>query len=137
MTSETLRNIEIADGLAKGLLRNRFAQNLCNLINLNGREGLTIANAFTLVTLSKRSFQAFQAPMGRCSLGPDAHTLPFTSNELNLDGSPDLELLESLRDFTRVSSDFYPDLALHYSKVIDDWHSVRKREIQSSTGPSA
>ena len=55
--------------------------------------------------------------MGWCSLGTDAHTLPFTSNELNLDESPDLELLESLRDFTRVSSDFYPDLALHYSKV--------------------
>jgi hypothetical protein len=62
---------------------------------------------------------------------------PLLANELNLDGSPDLELLESLRDFTRVSSDFYPDLALHYSKVIDDWYFVRKREIQSSTGPSA
>ena len=46
MTSETLRNIGIAHGLAKGLLRNHFAQNLCNLINLNGREGLTIVNAY-------------------------------------------------------------------------------------------
>ena len=45
---------------------------------------------------------------------------PLLSNELNLDGSSDLELLESLRDFTRVSSDFYPELASHYCKVIDD-----------------
>jgi hypothetical protein len=62
---------------------------------------------------------------------------PLLYNEVNLGEDPKLEDLESLRDFTRVSSDFYPDLALHYSKVIDDWFSVRKREIPSSTGPRA
>ena len=61
---------------------------------------------------------------------------PLLCNEMNLEVDPNLEHLDTLRDFTRVSSDFYPDLALHYSKVIDDWYFVRKREIQSSTGPS-
>jgi hypothetical protein len=38
--------------------------------------------------------------------------------------------LETLRDFTRVSSDFYPDLGFHYSRVIDEWYSARE-ELQS------
>ena len=59
---------------------------------------------------------------------------PLLYNEYNLEADPnDLELLESLRDFTRVSSDFYPDLERHYCRVIDDWYSLRKREIESST----
>ena len=41
--------------------------------------------------------------------------------------------LDDLRDFTRVSSDFYPELALDYGQVIDDWYFVRKREILRST----
>ena len=63
-----------------------------------------------------------------CGADPNWHPFgfPLLYNELNLDGSPDLELLETLRDFTRVSSDFYADLASHYSKVIDDWYFVRK-----------
>jgi hypothetical protein len=63
---------------------------------------------------------------------PNLHRFgfPLLYNQANLGADPKLEDLESLRDFTRVSSDFYPDLALHYSKVIGDWYSVRKREIQ-------
>jgi hypothetical protein len=49
---------------------------------------------------------------------------PLVYNECNLDGGADLE---TLRDFTRVSSDFYPDLAFHYSRVIDEWYSVREK----------
>ena len=30
-------------------------------------------------------------------------------------------------DFTKVSSDFYPDLECHYSHVIDEWHDVGTR----------
>ena len=52
---------------------------------------------------------------------------PLVYNELNLDGGADLE---TLRDFTSVSSDFYPDLAFHYCRVIDDWYSVRE-DLQS------
>jgi hypothetical protein len=48
---------------------------------------------------------------------------PLVYNECNLEGGADLE---TLRDFTRVSSDFYPDLGFHYSRVIDEWYSVRK-----------
>jgi len=50
---------------------------------------------------------------------------PLLYNEMNFEADPNLE---SLREFTTVSSDFYPDLEAHYGKVIGDWYSVRKRE---------
>src|SRR6516162_6323241 len=43
-------------------------------------------------------------------------------NETNLDCGADLETLE---DFTRVSSDFYPELGQHYAKAIDEWYQAR------------
>jgi hypothetical protein len=40
-------------------------------------------------------------------------------NQCNLDcGTP----LEELENFTRVTSDFYPDLGLHYAQTIAEWH---------------
>ena len=72
----------------------------------------------------------------KCGADPNCHRFgfPLLYNEVNLAEDPKLEDLESLRDFTRVSSDFYADLASHYSKIIDDWYSVRKREIQVRPG---
>ena len=62
---------------------------------------------------------------------------PLLYNEVNLETVPDLETLESLRGFMRVTSDFYPDLERHYCRVIDDWYSLRKPEIESSTRPGS
>jgi hypothetical protein len=36
--------------------------------------------------------------------------------------------LETLRDFTRVSSDYYPDLASHYNEAIEEWYEARLTE---------
>ena len=70
-----------------------------------------------------------------CGADPTWHRFgfPLVYNEFNLDGSPNLEHLESLRDFMRIRSDFYPDVTLHYRRVVDDWLSVRKWELESST----
>jgi hypothetical protein len=46
-------------------------------------------------------------------------------NETNLDCGAGLETLE---DFTRVSSDFYPELRQHYARPIDEWHQARAAE---------
>jgi hypothetical protein len=33
-----------------------------------------------------------------------------------------------LRDFTRVQSDYYPDLASHYAEAISEWYEARLAE---------
>jgi hypothetical protein len=45
-------------------------------------------------------------------------------NQCNLDCGTDLE---TLRDFTSTSSDCYPNLASHYSQVIDEWYSLQEK----------
>jgi hypothetical protein len=47
-------------------------------------------------------------------------------NETNLDCGADLETLE---DFTRVSSDVYPELGKHYANTIDEWYQARAAEL--------
>jgi hypothetical protein len=47
-------------------------------------------------------------------------------NETNLDCGADLETLE---DFTRVSSDLYPKLGQHYAKAIGEWYRARATEL--------
>ena len=42
-------------------------------------------------------------------------------NQCNLECGADLETLE---DFTRVGSDFYPDLGLHYASSIAEWYEA-------------
>jgi len=51
-------------------------------------------------------------------------------NQCNLECGTDLE---TLRDFTRVQSDYYPDLASHYCRVIEEWYEARLVEL--SLGP--
>ena len=46
-------------------------------------------------------------------------------NQTNLDCGADLETLE---DFTRVGSDFYPELGQHYVSVFDEWYRARAAE---------
>jgi hypothetical protein len=62
-----------------------------------------------------------------CGANPDWHWFgfPLVYNEFNfLEGDADLE---TLRDFMRVDSDFYPELTLHYGRVINEWYSERKQ----------
>ncbi len=42
-------------------------------------------------------------------------------NQCNLECGADLE---SLEDFTRVTSYFYPDLGLHYAQIIAEWYNL-------------
>jgi hypothetical protein len=47
-------------------------------------------------------------------------------NQCNLDcGTP----LEELENFTRVTSDFYPDLGLHYARTIAEWHQFCRSNV--------
>jgi hypothetical protein len=46
-------------------------------------------------------------------------------NESNLDCGTDLE---TLQDFTSVSSDFYPELGSHYREAMEEWYLGRERE---------
>jgi hypothetical protein len=46
-------------------------------------------------------------------------------NQCNLECGSDLE---SLRNFTRVESDYYPDLASHYAEAIEEWYQTRLAE---------
>jgi hypothetical protein len=48
----------------------------------------------------------------------------LSSNQCNLDCGTDLE---TLRDFTSVSSDFYPELGSHYREAIEEWYLGRER----------
>jgi hypothetical protein len=47
-------------------------------------------------------------------------------NQCNLDCGTDLE---TLREFTSISSDHYPDLASHYAQLMDEWYSVQEERI--------
>jgi hypothetical protein len=44
-------------------------------------------------------------------------------NECNLDCGTDHE---TLRDFTSITSDFYPELVSHYGQVIEEWYSAHE-----------
>jgi hypothetical protein len=52
----------------------------------------------------------------------------LSSNQCNLECGSDLE---GLRDFTRVESDYYPDLASHYAKAIEEWYDSRLAELST------
>jgi hypothetical protein len=47
-------------------------------------------------------------------------------NQTSLECNGDLETLE---DFTSVSSDFYPGLGQHYARFIDEWYQARAAEL--------
>jgi hypothetical protein len=47
-------------------------------------------------------------------------------NQCNLDCGTDLE---TLRAFTGISSDYYPDLASHYDQGMDEWYSVQEKLV--------
>ena len=49
-------------------------------------------------------------------------------NETNQNCGADLEMLE---DFTRLGSEFYPELGLHYTKAIDEWYQARAAELDA------
>jgi hypothetical protein len=51
-------------------------------------------------------------------------------NQCNLDCGADLE---TLRDFVRVESDYYPDLASHYTEAIERWYEGRLAELSAET----
>lgn len=52
----------------------------------------------------------------------------FSSSQCNLECGADLE---TLRDFTRVESDYYPDLACHYVEAIQEWYDARLAELSA------
>jgi hypothetical protein len=56
-----------------------------------------------------------------CKLG---FVLSF--NQCNLECGAELVTLE---DFTRVESDIYPELGLHYARVIDEWYEACLTEL--------
>ena len=74
--------------------------------------------------LSLRELIVFLDSVEHYGADPNWHRFgfPLVFNECNLEAGSDLE---TLRDFTSVSSDFYADLAVHYSQVIDEWHALR------------
>ena len=47
-------------------------------------------------------------------------------NQTSLECGTDLE---TLKDFTSVESDFYPELGQHYGRAIDEWYQARVAEI--------
>jgi hypothetical protein len=49
-------------------------------------------------------------------------------NQCNLECGSDLEIL---RDFTLVSSDYYPDLASHYELATPEWYEARLAEVSA------
>jgi hypothetical protein len=51
-------------------------------------------------------------------------------NQCNLECGADLETLE---DFTRVSSDFYPDLGRHYARSSAEWYQACAAERPAET----
>jgi hypothetical protein len=63
---------------------------------------------------------------------PDWNRFGFvlSFNQSNLECGADLD---SLRDFTRVESDYYPDLGVHYAKAIEEWHEARLAELAAET----
>jgi hypothetical protein len=53
-------------------------------------------------------------------------------NQCNLDCGTDLE---TLCDFTSVSSDYYPDLAQHYAQVMEEWYSLQEKRLAKLDSP--
>jgi hypothetical protein len=49
-------------------------------------------------------------------------------NQCNLECGSDLE---GLRHFTRVESDYYPELASHYSQATEEWYEARLAELSA------
>jgi len=70
-----------------------------------------------------RFLDAVEHPEADASWKTFGFVLSF--NECNLDCGTDLE---ALRDFTSVSSDFYPGLGSHYREAIEEWYLGRERE---------
>jgi hypothetical protein len=50
-------------------------------------------------------------------------------NQCNLDCGTNLE---TLRDFTSVSSDFYPELGWHYGEAIEEWYLTQEQAIEDT-----
>jgi hypothetical protein len=50
----------------------------------------------------------------------------LSANQANLECGGDLD---TLRDFTRVESDYYPDLETHYTQAIEQWYQARLAEL--------
>ena len=50
-------------------------------------------------------------------------------NESSLDCGADLD---DLRDFTRLGSDYYPDLAEHYFRTVEDWYAGRREVAEKA-----
>ena len=47
------------------------------------------------------------------------------ANAIRLADKPgNLRTSPTLRDFTRVGSDYYPDLSAHYAKAIEKWYET-------------
>ena len=44
-------------------------------------------------------------------------------------GGRSIEWLDQMRHFTRVESVFYPQLNLHYEKLIDLWYEEEKAKL--------
>jgi hypothetical protein len=40
--------------------------------------------------------------------------------------------LEDLRDFTRLDSDYYPGLATHYFRAIEQWYSDQRKAVEDA-----
>jgi hypothetical protein len=58
---------------------------------------------------------------GQADPGWNRFGFVLSYNQCNLECGADLE---SLEDFTRVTSDFYPDLGLHYAQIIAEWYNL-------------
>jgi hypothetical protein len=52
----------------------------------------------------------------------------LSSSQCNLECGADLD---TLRDFTRVESDYYPNLASHYAEAIEEWYEARLAELSA------
>jgi hypothetical protein len=78
--------------------------------------------------LSLRDLIRFLDSVEHPDLEPEWERFGFvlSFNQTSLECNGDLETLE---DFTSVSSDFYPELGRHYARVIDEWHQARAAEL--------
>jgi hypothetical protein len=47
------------------------------------------------------------------------------------EGERSIEWLDQMRHFTRVESVFYPQLNLHYEKLLDLWYEEKKAKLLS------
>ena len=71
--------------------------------------------------------------VGMMDKAVDGESLGTIYTSSNYDScSPNIEQLDCLRSFTRVKSDFYPQLSLHYESVTDRWYKREKRKIEGS-----